>query len=126
VKHQAATVTPSELAQLIIDIDSNNSGSFCTREALKLIPRIFLRPKEIRHLRWEYIDFEAKLIRTPEQEMKRQREHLVPLAGQVVHQLQEIKKVTGYSVMIGVSVSAGDSTYTSSAAGSPVGKFPSE
>ncbi len=100
VKHQAAIVTPSELAQLIIDIDSYNSGSFCTREALKLIPRIFLRPKEIRHLRWEYIDFEAKLIRIPEQEMKRQREHLVPLASQVVQQLQEIKKVTGYSAYV--------------------------
>lgn len=100
VKHQAAIVTPSELAQLIIDIDGHNSGSFCTREALKLIPRIFLRPKEIRHLRWEYIDFEAKLIRIPEQEMKRQREHLVPLASQVVQQFQEIKKVTGYSVYV--------------------------
>jgi integrase len=29
--------------------------------------------------------------------MKRQREHLVPLAKQVIHQLQEIKKITGYS-----------------------------
>ena len=97
VKHQAAIVTPLALAQLITDIDSHESGSFCTREALKLIPRIFLRPKEIRHLKWEYIDFEEKIIRIPEQEMKRQREHLVPLAKQVIRQLQEIKKVTGYS-----------------------------
>lgn len=97
VQHQAAIVTPTELSQLIIDIDGHNSGSFCTREALKLIPRIFLRPREIRHLRWEYIDFEEAIIRIPEHQMKRQREHLVPLAKQVLHQLQEIKKITGYS-----------------------------
>jgi len=97
VKHLAAIINPVELAELITDIDGNNSGSFCTSAALKLIPRLFLRPKEIRHLKWEYIDFENKLIRIPEQEMKRKREHLVPLANQVIQQLQEIQKITGYS-----------------------------
>ncbi|SBT17714.1 Putative prophage CPS-53 integrase [Marinomonas gallaica] len=97
VRHRAAIINPNELAELITDIDGNNSGSFCTSEALKLIPRLFLRPKEIRHLKWEYIDFEHELIRIPEEEMKRRREHLVPLAAQVIQQLQEIQKVTGYS-----------------------------
>jgi len=97
VQHLAAIVIPAELAKLISDIDENTSGSYCTSEALKLIPRLFLRPKEIRFLKWKYIDFEHKLIRIPEEDMKRSREHLVPLAKQVVNQLQEIKKVTGYS-----------------------------
>ncbi len=73
VQHRAAIVEPSTLALLIADIDGNNTGSFCTSEALKLIPRVFLRPKEIRFLKWKYIDFEQDLIRIPEKEMKRGR-----------------------------------------------------
>lgn len=97
VQHRAAIVKSSELAELIKNIDETNSGSYCTAEALKLIPRIFLRPKEIRFLKWEYIDFDDRLIRIPEEDMKRGREHLVPMAKQVIRQPQEIQKVTGYS-----------------------------
>ena len=97
VEHRAAITKPLALGQLIRDIDTTKSGSYCTVEALKLIPRLFLRPKEIRCLKWEYVDFDQKLLTIPAGEMKRKREHLVPLATQVVEQLQEIKRVTGYS-----------------------------
>lgn len=97
VKHHAAIVRATELAELITAIDDSESGHYCTIEALKLIPRIFLRPKEIRGLKWDYIDFENGLIKVPEEDMKRSREHLVPMAAQVAAQLQEVKKITGYS-----------------------------
>mgnify|MGYP001101557783 CR=1 FL=1 len=98
VQHRAAIVVVSELTQLIKDIDdSGGAGNFCTAEALKLIPRVFLRPKEIRFLKWNYIDFEDGLIRIPAEDMKRGREHLVPMARQVVNQLQDVQKITGYS-----------------------------
>lgn len=100
VKSFAAIVNPKELSKLIYDIDNSNGGTFCTTEALKLIPRIFLRPNEIRNLQWEYIDFEEKLIRIPEKEMKKEREHLVPLASQVIEQLKTLKEITGYSPYI--------------------------
>ena len=97
VVHRAAITKPLVLGQLIRDIDKTDSGSYCTVEALKLIPRLFLRPKEVRCLRWEYIDFEQKLLVIPAEDMKRGREHLVPLAHQVVEQLREIQGFTGYS-----------------------------
>lgn len=97
VKHRAAIVKPAELAQLMKDIDESGSGNHCTVEALKLIPRVFLRPKEIRLLKWDYVDFEEGLIRIPEEEMKRSREHLVPLATQVIDQLRELRNYTGYT-----------------------------
>ncbi|ODS23696.1 integrase [Candidatus Endobugula sertula] len=97
VQHHAAIVKASELAELIKAIDETDSGYYCTVEALKLIPRVFLRPKEIRGLKWDYIDFDAGLIRVPEEDMKRSREHLVPMAKQVASQLQEVQKFTGYS-----------------------------
>lgn len=100
VKHRAAITNPKEVAQLIKDIDTNELGSFCSIEALKLIPRIFLRPTEIRHLKWEYIDFDELLIRIPDAEMKKDREHIVPLAAQVFDQLDDIKSMTGYSPFV--------------------------
>lgn len=96
-QHRAAIITPNDLVSLITDIDTHNSGSFCTVEALKLIPRLFLRPKEVRFLQWDYIDFDEKLIRIPAEDMKRGREHLVPLARQVIEQLHHVKSITGYS-----------------------------
>jgi integrase len=100
VKHRAAIVKSNELAQLIKDIDTTQSGNYCTAEALKLIPRVFLRPTEIRNLKWEYIDFDDLLIRIPAEEMKRNREHLVPMSMQVAEHLKEIKAITGYSKLV--------------------------
>lgn len=100
VEHRAAITKPLALGQLIRDIDTTKSGSYCTVEALKLIPRLFLRPKEIRCLKWEYIDFVQKLLVIPAEDMKRGREHLVPLADQVVSQLLSIQEMTGYSAYV--------------------------
>ncbi|RPA35267.1 tyrosine-type recombinase/integrase [Shewanella frigidimarina] len=100
VKHRAAIVKPNELAQLIKDIDTAQSGNYCAVEALKLIPRVFLRPTEIRNLKWEYVDFEDSLIRIPAEEMKREREHIVPMSKQVAQHLKEVKAVTGYSKLV--------------------------
>ncbi len=97
VEHRAAITRPTALGQLIRDIDKSDSGSYCTVEALKLIPRLFLRPGEIRTLRWKYIDFEQKLLIIPAEDMKRGREHLVPLSDQVVTHLEAVKEITGYS-----------------------------
>lgn len=97
VQSYAAIVNPSSLGQLIHDIDNNQAGAFCTIEALKLIPRVFLRPNEVRNLKWEYIDFDSRLIYLPEEIMKGEREHLVPLAKQVILHLQQIHAVTSYS-----------------------------
>ena len=97
VQHRAAIVKPSELAKLIDDIDEATTGSYCSSEALKFIPRVFLRPKEVRFLKWEHVDFDDSLIRIPEEDMKKGREHIVPMARQVASQLREIKEVTGYS-----------------------------
>jgi integrase len=96
-KHRSAITDPKQLGKLIFDIDNLQTGSYCTVQALQLIPRLFLRPKEIRGLKWEYIDFENKLIRIPSDEMKKDREHLVPMSTQVIKQLETVKQVTGYS-----------------------------
>lgn len=100
VKHMAAVTEPKALAKLILDIDTNTSGEFCTIEALKLIPRVFLRPVEVRALKWSYIDFDDDLIVLPADEMKKARDHLVPLSKQVKEQLLLLQQHTGYSAYL--------------------------
>jgi len=95
--HRAAITEPKALGQLMRDIAGLTTGSYCTQQALRVIPYLFLRPKEVRGLRWSYIDWDAKLIRIPSSDMKKDREHLVPMAKQVRALLEETRQLTGYS-----------------------------
>jgi len=97
VQHRAAITDPKQLGQLLRDIENWQGGAYSTVQSLRLIPYIFLRPKEIRLMRWEYVDFDAGLIRFPDSEMKKDRDHLVPMSWQVIQQLKEVQAMTGYS-----------------------------
>lgn len=97
VQHRAAITNPKELGALMRSIDSNEGGTYCSAQALKLIPRVFLRPIEVRTLKWEYVDFDDALIRIPAEDMKRNRDHLVPMSDQVIALLRDVYSVTAYS-----------------------------
>jgi integrase len=100
IRHRSAILDVENLVFLIHDIDHNERGTLCSIEALKLIPRIFLRPGEVRSLKWEYVKLERKRIYLPEEVMKKDREFIVPLSTQVLKQLTELKKITGYSEFV--------------------------
>ena len=108
VKHFSAITDSEALGELIRSIDEKQTGNFCTIEALKLIPRIFLRPKEVRFLKWEYVNFEKQIIEIPADDMKKSRPHLVPLADQVIKQLTRLKTFTGYSQYLFPSIKNSD------------------
>jgi integrase len=82
VRHRSAILDVEQLAFLIHDIDHNESGTLCSIEALKLIPRIFLRPGEVRNLKWEYVKLERKRIYLPKEVMKKDHDFIVPLSIQ--------------------------------------------
>ena len=63
--------------------------------ALKLMPLVFLRPKNIRFMKWEYIDFEATLMTMPKEPMRMGKELKVPLAAQAIAILKDAHKSTG-------------------------------
>jgi len=60
--------------------------------ALKLMPLVFLRPANIRHLRWNQVDFNERRINFTAAEMKGRKEHFVPLADQAVRILLEAQR----------------------------------
>ena len=76
----------ARLMRAIVTIDS-----FLTRTALQLYGYTFLRASELLEARWSEIDFDKALWTLPANHMKRRREHVVPLARQVVVILKDLK-----------------------------------
>jgi integrase len=101
VSHHAAIVDPAQAAKLLRDVDAY-MGHQVTRAALHLSAMLLLRPGELRHMEWAWIDFGAAMLTVPPELMKRRKEqkasgppHLVPLARQAVAVLRELQPLTG-------------------------------
>jgi integrase len=85
-----------EITVLLQQIDKPSvRQDFATTQALKLMPLVFLRPKNIRFLKWDYIDFENKVINLPASEIKTRKPLAIPLAHQSISILKDIQPLTG-------------------------------
>ncbi|MBE0435644.1 MAG: integrase arm-type DNA-binding domain-containing protein [Methylomicrobium sp.] len=92
VEHRAAITEPRELAVLLRDI-YGYQGTFVTQCALKISALLFQRPGEIRQMRWQDIDLDAREWRYLV--TKTEVQHIVPLSRQALAILAEIKPLTG-------------------------------
>ena len=95
-KHMASVTDPKELAPLLRAIDGYQGG-FVAKCALQLLPQLFVRPGELRHMEWSEIDLETAEWNLPAQKMKMKIAHLVPLSDQAICILTELKPLTGNS-----------------------------
>lgn len=93
-KHMASVTDPKELTPLLRALDGYQGG-FVAKCALQLLPLLFVRPGELRHMEWAEIDLEAAEWNIPGAKMKMKQPHLVPLSHQAVEILTEIKPLTG-------------------------------
>lgn len=82
-RHMPAVTDPKELGALLRAI-YGYQGSFIAQCAMRLLPMIFCRPGELRHLEWSEIDFENKQITIPAAKMKVKADHIIPLSTQAV------------------------------------------
>lgn len=89
----AAITEPRKIGELLRAIDGY-VGQPSTEYALKLAPYVFVRPGELRGARWQEFNLEAAEWRIPWQRMKSGREHIVPLATQVVALLERLQAFT--------------------------------
>lgn len=112
-RHHAALTEPTEVAKLM-RAAANYSGQAVTRAALLLSPLLLLRPGELRHLEWAWIDLDTGMLTVPGSVMKRRKAdkadgppHLVPLARQAVALLQEIHLLTGEGRYVFPSLTTG-------------------
>jgi integrase len=94
VRHHPAIEDPTEFGGLLRAIEAYH-GSFVVKQALRLLPRVFVRPGELRHARWSEIDFKAAEWRIPAERMKMREQHIVPLSRQAIAILNELEPLTG-------------------------------
>lgn len=99
-QHHAAIIEPKHAAELLRDMVAYQ-GHPVTRAALGLSAMLLLRPGELRHMEWAWIDFDTATLTVPGEIMKRTKvgkangpSHLVPLAPQAVVILREIRPLT--------------------------------
>jgi len=114
VKHMAAVLEPQKAGELMRAI-TTYSGQPSTRAALQLSALLFQRPGNIRQMKWEDVDLDAKVWRIPAADMKRTkhgklngRPHLVPLAPQALEILQGMKGLTGHGCYVFPSLLTGE------------------
>ena len=93
-KHRAAIIDVEKIKQLLLAM-KNFTGTEAVRAALWFSAYTFCRPGEIRQAEWSEINFDACEWRIPAEKMKMRRQHIVPLAPQVIKLLKDLQQVTG-------------------------------
>ncbi len=96
---RAAILNPQKIGQLLQDIDEY-PGSLSVKYALKLMPYLFVRSKELRNATWDEFDFDNSLWHIPAERMKMKAAHIVPLSRQVVKLLRELQEWNGHTDLL--------------------------
>ncbi|NTV13944.1 MAG: integrase arm-type DNA-binding domain-containing protein [Desulfobulbaceae bacterium] len=96
-KNRPATTDPKELAQFLRMLNSYQ-GSIQVRCALRLLPMLFVRPGELRAMKWADVDLD--LGEWSYMVNKTKTPHFVPLAKQAVAVLREIHHLTGHGTYV--------------------------
>lgn len=113
-RHHAAIVDPKRGGELLRDMMAY-AGHPVTRAALHLSALLLLRPGELRHMEWAWIDLGGATLTVPGEVMKRTKAdkangppHLVPLAPQAVAILRELHPLTGHGRYVFPSLLTGE------------------
>lgn len=102
-RHFAGITNPAEFGKLLRVIDGYD-GDEVTRQCLRMTALLFQRPSEVRGMRWEEVDLDARLWRIPPKRQKlskakkenvRTPDHIVPLPEQAVAILRDLQPLTG-------------------------------
>jgi integrase len=103
VKHQEThykhVTTELELKGVVRAIDKM-SASYEVKQCIKLGMLIFARPSEVSQLKWAHVDFDEGVISKPASEMKKDRDHVIPLSRQAKSLLEDIWPLTGHTEFV--------------------------
>ena len=98
-KHYPTLTDDKEIRGLLLAIDSY-TGEHTTKQALKMLSHVFVRPFNIRYAEWSEIDFKGKKWNIPESKMKTKADLIVPLTDTVIDILNDMKQFTSDSKYI--------------------------
>lgn len=88
--NRAAITDPKRFGALLRSIDEDLTPS-PVRDALMILPHVFVRPVELRGMRWSELDLEAGEWRIPAERMKMRRSFTKYLSEPVVEMLKIIE-----------------------------------
>ena len=103
VKSHAAKLNAQQVGQLVRDLRAYK-GNVITVSCLQLMPLLFQRPGQVRHMQWHQLDLDKGIWNCPPSIMKMVRlkkesehteDHVVPLPHQAVEILRRLSLVTG-------------------------------
>ena len=94
-KKHMPTLKPDELPALMADI-ANGRLDHTTRCQIEWSLHTLVRPGESAGTRWDEIDLEAKVWNIPDDRMKMDRPHRVPLTPQAISLLERMKPISGH------------------------------
>lgn len=93
-KHYPTFTKEKDIKGLLLAISDYN-GDYSTKKALQILPYVFVRSFNIRHLEWTEIDFDNNVWIIPANKMKTKEEFILPLPEQVISILKEIREING-------------------------------
>jgi integrase len=96
--HYAALIAPKDVGKLLHSI-ATSSSFWLTKLAMRLSLHWFIRPGELRNLKWEDINWDMQCVQISAEDMKKTKtvqEHWVPLTKQTKDMLMFIKH-NGYA-----------------------------
>ncbi len=103
VKHISKITDEVILSKLFKDID-NYSEYEVVKASLQFLVYTMLRSTNLVELKWEYIDFEKKILIIPREKMKVNDENLsdftLPLVDQAIVVLEKLRPINGHSEYI--------------------------
>jgi len=91
-KSYPAFTKEKDIKGLLLAIDEYQGNNYYTRMALKVLPYLFVRSFNIRHMEWKEINFKTKEWTIPANKMKMKKEFILPLPQQVITLLNELKE----------------------------------
>lgn len=98
-RHYSKITDIDKFKELVNSIYTYN-GSHSVRGALKLVLHLPFRAENVCNLKWEYVDFEKKVITIPRSEMKIKDINLddfkLPMSEEVENILREQYEISGY------------------------------
>lgn len=93
-KHHPAILDKNKIGKLLLEFDEH-PGYYPVTCALRLMPHVFVREKELIWAEWSEIDLERAEWRIPAERMKKREMHIVPLSRQALEILRELYQFSG-------------------------------
>lgn len=98
VKH-ARALTKEERKKARTQLPKYN-GTETVKNAGFILLYTMLRAIEIRKMQWKWVEFDTRLIRFPEEAMKKSRIHILPISDQVYEVLKRQYTISGDSELV--------------------------